>query len=180
MMQDALRKRSANALRGTSRLVLAALSIPIALASGACGAAQAMSESDAGMARRLGEYEALLGEPLSQENALCLDAMLADRWPLAALLSDRQWQAMLAQARHAMESCIMAGAGDQPRAAAAIRRAMALQVERQRALAAMQARLRACLAQAPGNAACEALRRDGVLTPEQERRLRAAVGKGGG
>lgn len=138
-----------------------------------------MPDSDAGMARRLGEYEALLGEPLSQENALCLDALLADRWPLAALPSDRQWQAMLALARQAMEGCIASSAGDQPRAAAAIRRAMALQVERQRALAAMRARLRACLAQAPGNAACDALRRDGALAPDQERRLRAAAGKGG-
>lgn len=181
MTQDALRTRSATARRGICRLVLAALAIPIALAPAAACAAQAMSDTDAdaGMARRLGEYEALLGEPLAQEDALCLDALLADRWPEAALPSDRQWQRMLAQARQAMESCIASSAADQPRAAAALRRAMALQVERQRALAALRARMRACLAQAPGNAACDALRREGALTPEQERRLRAAAGKGG-
>ena len=179
MTQDALRTRSATARRAIRRLVLAALAIPIALASAATCAVQAMSDADAGMARRLGEYEALLGEPLSQEDALCLDALLADRWPQADLPSDRQWQRMQAQARQAMESCIAAGAGDQPRAAAALRRAMALQVERQRALAALRARMRACLAQAPGNAACDALRREGALTPEQERRLRAAAGKSG-
>lgn len=178
MTQDALRTRSATARRGICRLVLAALAIPVALAP---AAAQAMSDAyvDAGLARRLGEYEALLGEPLSQEDALCLDALLADRWPQAALPSERQWQRMQAQARQAIESCIASGAGDQPRAAAALRRAMALQVERQRALAALRTRVRACLAQAPGNAACDALRREGALTPEQERRLRAAAGKGG-
>lgn len=179
MRQATPSERPARARRGTWGAVLATVAMPIVLASATASAASgSVSDAEASMVRRIGEYEALLGQALAQQDALCLDGLLAHRWLATPLPSERQWQGLLAQARQALETCIATGALDRPRAAAAIRRAMALQVERQRALAALQARLRACLAQAQNGADCDALRREGVLTPEQERRLRLAGAKG--
>jgi len=175
--------------RRGARPALAFLLASLALAAAASGAASAAesaadqggTEVDTRQALRLVEYEALLGEPLGLADALCIDDQLARRWPQADTPSRPQWERMQEQARQAREQCASpAGGGDgnPDRAAGTIRRAMALQVERQRALGALQARLRACLAAAPDGAECRALRRLEALSPAQRARVQAAYEQG--
>lgn len=166
-------------------LALASLALAAAASGAASGPASnqeaADTEADIRQALRLLEYEALLGEALGLADALCIDDALARRWPQADMPSRPQWEGMQEQARQAREQCVApaGGADGSPdRAAGTLRRAMALQVERQRALAALQARLRACLAAAIDSAECRALRRLDTLSPAQRARVQAAYEQG--
>ena len=176
-----------------ARPAIAVLLASLALAAGASGPASGAesvaesaadpggTEADTRQALRLVEYEALLGEPLGLTDALCIDDQLERRWPQADTPSRPQWERMQEQARQAREQCASpaaAGEGNPDRAAGTIRRAMALQVERQRALAALQARLRGCLAAAPDSAECRALRRLEAMSPAQRARVQAAYEQG--
>lgn len=160
---------------------MASLALAAAASSAGPVADPGGTEVDTRQALRLVEYEALLGEPLGLADALCIDDHLARRWLQADTPSRPQWERMQDQARQAREQCASpAAAGDASpdRAAGTIRRAMALQVERQRALAALQARLRACLTAAPDSAECLALRRLVALGPAQRARMQAAYEQG--
>lgn len=167
-------------------LALASLALAAAASGPATGVDPAGTEAgdaDAALrqALRLVEYEALLGEALGLADALCIDDQLAPRWPQADTPSRPQWERMQEQARQARERCAApaaGGDGSPDRAAGTLRRAMALQVERQRALAALQARLRACLAAAIDSAECRALRRLEALSPAQRARAQAAYEQG--
>lgn len=163
-----------------------ALAALLAAAIGA-HAQPAPPADDGALALRLIEYEALLGAPLGLDAALCIDGALGRRWPRAQQPAPQQWQRMQEQARQALQACIASAGDDAVRAAGAIRRAMEMQVERQRALAQRQERLRACLAAAPSSepifasaapAACRALQLDAGLTPAQRARLERAIEQG--
>jgi len=171
--------------RRGARPAIAFLMASLALAAAASGAGPVAdpggTEADTAQALRLLEYEALLGESLGLADALCIDGQLARRWPQADTPSRPQWERMQDQARQAREQCASPAAGDDAnpdRAAGTLRRAMALQVERQRALAALQARLRACLAAAIDSTECRALRRLEALGPAQRARVQAAYEQG--
>lgn len=125
-----------------------------------------LAPAERAQAARLLEYEGLLGEPIAAEIALCIDDQLAGRWPRADEPSPRQWQRMQDQARQAHEQCV-GPVSETDRAAGVIRRAMAMQVARQQAMAAYIGQLRACAAVPPSKspaAACQALRRPGAPT----------------
>lgn len=139
-------------------------------------AADATSDDDARLVR-MAEYEGLLAQPLSLATSLCMDDQLRDRWPRGADPSPPQWQAMLDQAARAHERCASADDGT-ARAAKTIRRAMALQVERQKAFEERRSRLRACAAAGGPSAsaqACERRETDGPVTHVQWARIVRAM-----
>lgn len=138
-----------------------------------------LSPGEQVQAARVLEYEGLLGEPVPFDTAMCIDGLLAARWPKVDEPSPRQWQRMLDQARRAREQC--AGpTSDTDRGSGVIRRAMALQVARQREMAGQLAQWRACAersASGPASAstnpaaACQTEQRPGALSLAQWTRI---------
>lgn len=168
------------ARRAWCRRAIIALWAVAAIATGAASAeplAVLPSPVEQRQAVRLVEFESLLAEVLPLEVGLCLDDLLEPSWPEADAPSPRQWQRMLAQARQAREQCAappVAGPDEPTRAAGTVRRAMALQVARQQALAELIARVRACAALPPAEplpAGCRALRRPDAIAPAHWARL---------
>jgi uncharacterized membrane protein len=140
-------------------------------------AGEELSPAQRQQAMRLLEYESLLGSPLPAGSALCMDDLLASRWPRADQPSPQQWRHMLSQAREAQEQCA-APPAETSRAAKAIRQAMEKQVAHQRALETHLAQLRMCAAlpaSAPVPAPCQALRHPEVTPPAQWERIARAI-----
>jgi hypothetical protein len=139
-----------------------------------------VSAQDEQLSVRLVEYEALLGEPLPFDLGMCIDTHLAPGWPAPESPQTIKWPRLLDLVNGAREECA-SSAGAPKRAVRTIVRAMTLQVERQKAIDARRAELRACLVPVTSDkpAPCRAPDGGGLVTPAQLARLAhaAAIGR---